>query len=374
MATADETLSARTILGGPLATGVDTVSLRQTVTFDLYVRVVLPIDGYVFWLKATQASDSALFNASALNRFANDQGPTLTPLPPGLPAPQFTALGSLHYATDSRQTDDANFSANRVVFTSEEPLQDMNAIGANLMYIGTFDGPTAQTPVAPRTTTPIRFAFSSRGSFYRQTDLYHYTGYAVYPTMSTQIVDDPGLLQTNRMIVSNSLPIWLYFSQFTPPWPVQVARPSVPFFPSMLAIDNEKPPFATVHIEPGQTTSYQEMPTLDVMSNSEQLVRDTVVFTMYGCSNDTAQDLLYSIMQYSYDSDTLFGIVNMPVIRDEKEGQNELNTLAQKKRIVFEVSYNQQAVRNIARQLIKHCLISVQVSDVVLAQRPIINL
>lgn len=362
---ADTLTSGRTPMGAALATGVDTLSYRQTITFELYVRVVLPIDGYVFWVKSTLVSPSALLNAAQCNTFEPNESFRAGALPPSIPAPTFKALGSFHYVTDSRQVDDANYSANRVIFTSEVPLQDMNAIGPNLLYIGSFDGPapTAQQPAEPRGTSQIKFAFSSRGSFYRQTDLYHYTGFAVYSTMSTQVVDDPSLLQPNFAIVSNSLPMWLYYSQVTPAWHVDIKRPNVPFFPSMLATDNEVPPFVTVHIDPTQTTSFQMVPALDRFNSGQQLAHDTVTLTLYGCNNSVAQDIFQSILQYSYDSDTTFGILNMPIIRDEKEGQNELNTLAQKKKIVFEVSYNQVAVRNLARQLIEHAIVTVQIGD-----------
>lgn len=363
---ADTLLTGRSPIGAALATGVDTLSYRQTITFELYVRVVLPIDGYVFWVKSTLVSPSALLNAAQCNTFQANQSSRPQALPPEVPAPRFDALGSFHYITDSRQVDDANYSANRVVFSSEVPLQDMNSIGPNLLYIGTFDGPapTAQQPVEPRGTTPIRFAFSSRGAFYRQTDLYHYTGYAVYSTMSTQVVDDPASLHPEFAIVSNSLPMWLYFAQVTPPWHVDIPRPNVPFFPSMLATDNEVPPFVTVKIDPANTTSFQMAPALDRFNSGQMLAHDTVTLTLYGCNNSVAQDLFQSILQYSYDSDTTFGILSaMPIPRDEKEGQNELNTIAQKKTIVFEVSYNQTAVRNLARQLIEKALVTVQIGD-----------
>lgn len=366
MATANETLSARTPIGAALATGTDTLSYRQEVTFHLYARAVLPLDGYVFWVKSEIMSDSALYNASAINAFALNQGPVITQLPPSRPAPRFKALGSLHYLTDSRQSDDANYAANRVVFTSQEPLQDMNSIGPNLMYIGTFDSPNAQTPGQPRGTTPIRFAFSSRGSFYRQTDLYHYTGYAVYPMQATQIIDDPGLLRPNKVIVSNSLPFWLGLSGYAPLWPVPVVMPLLQFYPSMLVPDNLSPPYVSVRIDPSGTESDQSQPFLSSMTDGWQLAHDRVALTIYGANNEVAQDLFQSILQYSYDTEN-FGIMNMPVIRDEKEGQNELNTLAQKKTINFDVSYNQTRVRNIARQLIESCLVTVQVGDQVIA-------
>ena len=44
--------------------------------------------------------------------------------------------------------------------------------------------------------------------------------------------------------------------------------------------------------------------------------------------------------------------MNMPVVRDEKRIQSELNAIAQKKSLTFEVSYYQNRMNDIARQLI----------------------
>ena len=50
------------------------------------------------------------------------------------------------------------------------------------------------------------------------------------------------------------------------------------------------------------------------------------------------------------------GILNTPTVRDEKQIQNELSTLAMKKRIIFDVSYYQQMMRDTARQMILSCI------------------
>ena len=56
-------------------------------------------------------------------------------------------------------------------------------------------------------------------------------------------------------------------------------------------------------------------------------------------------------------------MLNMPVIQDEKVTQPELGVIAMKKTITFEVSYYQQNIRNVARQLIESALISVSVQS-----------
>ena len=66
--------------------------------------------------------------------------------------------------------------------------------------------------------------------------------------------------------------------------------------------------------------------------------------------------------QYSLNTDNI-GMLNMPVIQDEKVTQPEFGVIAMKKTITFEVSYYQQNIRNVARQLIEHALISVSVQS-----------
>ena len=54
----------------------------------------------------------------------------------------------------------------------------------------------------------------------------------------------------------------------------------------------------------------------------------------------------------------MFGIMNSPVPKDAKRGQIEINTIAQKKVIVFEVNYYQTRVNSLAQQLIKSAFLS----------------
>ena len=359
MSIANESVRAPTPIGTALHAGTKTISLDQKVSFDLYAQVILPLDGTVFWVKVSQLSQSALLNVMDLNTATlNENGVSTF-------EPQFTVQGSMHYATDSRQTEAANYSANRVVFTAQESVQNLNEIGQNFLYIATVDGPVPGSPVPPAGTTPIRFAFSSRSSYYKQADLWHYTGYAVYSTMDSQVIDDARLLNTRALIVSNSLPIFLAFNYYDPAWPVPVPRPRVLGFPSMLVPDNRRPPYVAFNIPPDSTLGVQMAPLLTGNSSHYQLGRERVEITLYGFNNSMAQDYLDALLQYSFDTE-LFGVLNSPFVMDQKEGQNELNTLAQKKRIVFEVSYNQSAVRNIARQLILTCVPAFYAGDLII--------
>ena len=71
----------------------------------------------------------------------------------------------------------------------------------------------------------VGFSFSARRSYYQQADLHHYVGDAIYPAFETQVIDTSEELTElleDRLIVSNSLPIWLSL----PP-------PGVPIYPEI---------------------------------------------------------------------------------------------------------------------------------------------
>lgn len=357
----DEVLgTARTPMGAALADGLDTLSYDQVVTFVPYIRVVLPYDGFVFWVRAESLAPEALLNAMQLNQvMLNGSGEGEAPLK------TFEVPGSLHYSTESTQTESANNSRNRVVFSSQLPVNDLNEINSGVLYIATFDGPEEGDLIGPAGTTPIRFAFSSRGSYYKQAEIWHYLGYAVFPTMASQIIDDISALEGQEPIISNSLPIWLSLNHYAPQYPVPIALPKIPFYPSFLVPDNLETAYVSVHIDYDDTESVQEMPFMGYDSSTSQLMRDNVRLVFYGCTNKVIQDVYYALLQHSLDTQ-LWGVCNMPTIQDEKEGQNEFNTLAQKKRIVFEASYNQQAVRDLVRQLITSCTPTVIVGNEIL--------
>ena len=128
--------AARTPLGADLAEGVKAVSYDQELTFTRYVRKVLPLDGYVFWIRGDLVS------------------------PPN--AKVITVKGSFHYTTDRQQDEAETFALNKVVFTSLGPVDDFADINPNTMYIANYDG--------------LDFAFSTRGMFYNQAQIWHYRG------------------------------------------------------------------------------------------------------------------------------------------------------------------------------------------------------
>ena len=331
MASATEAAQAKSQLGSGLAQGVETISGSEQITFTLYVKLVLPLDKYVFWVNASLLTDSALFNASQYNALLYNS------YPEGVPPRQLVAKGSFHFSSDVQMLEDRQSVFNHTIFTSLVEISDFNLINPQFMYVAEYEG--------------MKFAFNRRENFYKQADLYHYRGDALYSVMDTQLIDTMTGFDTTSVIVSNSLPIWLALNQF------------FPMYPSYLVDQNIPPVYAAVDIAPANTIALQDFPLLDPDSNPWQLVKDTVKITIYGIRNHEALNFVQYILDYSRNTDNI-GLMNMPVMRDEKMTQSELGILAQKKTITFEVSYYQTTVNDIARQLIEKAFISVTPSTI----------
>jgi hypothetical protein len=327
MATIDEVEESRTALGAALKAGLDTLDLNQTITFTKYVRTILPYDGWVFWVAK-------------------------------VPAETMDVMGAIHYLSQYSQKQESTGVTHRVVFSAENAVNDLNAIAPNEWWIAKFDG--------------IQFAFSQRGMYFQQANLHHYLGDAVYSSMQPMVLDDPAQLDPDSAIVSNSLPIWLYLSGYAPPWHVDIPMPPIPLYPSFLSPANISTPYGVVHVEPDQTMPYASVPFLNSRSDHSQLYHDRVTVTLYNVKHRQAMDFLDATLQFSYDTDYM-GIVGMPpAVRDDKEVQAELLTLAIKKRVVFEISYYQSVVRNLARQLILRAQMGLYVDTQHIADIPII--
>ena len=298
---------------GPLAAaleaGVNTLSGNQSITFRQYARTVLADDGFVFWVATGQKADFK---------------------------------GSLHYITDRHQDEDQTLAANRFIFSALEEVTAFNTVSPSTMWIGSWaaDGATVQ------------IAFADRGSFYQQADLWHYSGYAVYPALASQLVNSAADLPVGP-IVSNSLPIWL------------TQNSVAPVYPSFLVPDNIQPPYITAHIEPGETEALGAFPMLQLPGvlvpssdpspfynfPSSQLMRDRVRLTLYGLNNAQAIRYLCELIDYSLATDA-FGFCNSPAIRDEKRTQPEIAAIAMKKTIEIHASYYQGTADALARRYI----------------------
>ena len=324
MSLIDEQAGKQGQMRSALSSGLDVIDQDQTVTWTLYRRVVLPLDGFVFWVRAVTLRPGALINTSPVNTFTPNQAQGVTP------ALSFEAQGSLHHTTVNRQDPDESFSVNRMVFTSKTPVNDLNEIAPDTIYLATTNGQ--------------RYAFSSRSMWYRQAGLYHYSGDAVYPSLASQIIDYPQQLN-QELVVSNSLPLWLALNKF------------FPVYPSFLVPDNIHPPYASVHIGEEDTTPMQAGTVKDGTGSLWQLSKDRVRITTYGVRNNTIMDWLEYLKEYTLDNPDVLGVMNSPIPKDAKRGQTEISALAQKKVIDIDASYYQARIQNLTRQLIKQAFI-----------------
>lgn len=289
---------------GPNLEGIRVLSGNAEIVFVKYVKQILPLDGYVFWIRTEQ----------------------------------LCVAGSLHVSTSKRQNEDETFSVNRVMFTTGKEVQQFNVIYPNVMWVGTSQG--------------IKFAFSESVSRYEQAGLFHYVGDAVYPAMESQLVDVASQLSTDTLIVSNSLPAWLAIVSYAPVW-LLVPNPGIPLYPSFAVPDNLRPVYGVVHIPPEGTETLAQAAIFDRYSGHSQLAVDRVRVTLYGATNDLAMAFFDTVQQYIEDGNGI-GLMSLnPAVHDEKRTQAELGILAMKKTMEYRVSYTQAAVRNIARQLIE---------------------
>lgn len=326
----NESLNGGTPLETALKAGLRILSANQEVDFVSYNKVVLPYDGYVFWVRSKLLSQSSILNDFVVNSAQFNQ-----PRRQIAPAETFRAKGSLHYSSINRQDATESFTINRVIFTSEVPVNDLNQVSPTQMYLATIG--------------QHRFAFTHQENYYQQANLYHYSGDALYPPMESMVIDDVSGFDTRNVIVSNSMPIWLSLNQY------------MPMYPAYLVDTNISPPYCAVDIPYESTHAMQMAPRTDRNSDHWQLVGEHVTLTMYGLRNFNALDFLDYVLAQSLNYNT-FGIMNSPVVRDEKRTQAELNIIAMKKSIELDINYYQVTVRNLARQLILEAIPTIYVA------------
>lgn len=310
--------SAGGALNPLLDSALANISGGQTVTFTKYTRLVLPLDGFAFWVKSSLLGDAT------------------APL---------VIHGSLHLTSQKQQDEFSVSSREAVVFSSKTDAgQAFSELGAASIYIGQSSG---------KGDIATRFTFSRLG-YYENAGLYHYSGMGIYQQMYSQIVDTAealAALPDSFQVVSNSLPSWLLLSNYTPSLPAYGFGNTIPLFPSQLSTFNLVPPYGTVHIAADGTEALAPIRTLGRTSNYSQLARDRVRVTFYGAGNDAVMNFIDCVLQFSQDYGQI-GIMNAPVVRDDKEAQTELSILALRKSVTFEVSYYQSSMRDIARKLI----------------------
>ncbi|EAS1726792.1 hypothetical protein M1J64_002701 [Salmonella enterica] len=302
--------TAKTELNATLTQGLDDLSRFQVVTFTKYIRKVLPLDGFVFWVKASVLSSAPDSEPDTVN-----------------------VKGYLHLTTESIQDDEQLYDRNVVTFTAQADIDPFNDIGSDVLYIGEFFG--------------IQFSFSRRTGLNEAANLYHYSGEAIFPYMRSQIINSADDIDLADVVVSNSLPIWLSLSQF------------MPMYPAMLSVQNLVPPYATVKC--GEPSPVAGAFWLDEKQNQYQLVSEDVTITVTGLRNAAVEDFLRYVQDYTLSDKAEMGVMNIPVIQDERVTQNELNIIAMRKKVKFKVNYYQQRMRNVARKLITSAIPSIYV-------------
>lgn len=299
-------------VSGLLSAGLNLLSKNQEIAFTLYKKVILPVDGYVFYVK----------QASSVVKVS----------------------GALHYTTEMQQNVDETFGLNNVIFSAEEEIQEFNELDPTCIYIGAFKD--------------IKFAFNSRRSYFQQAGFHHYVGKAVYPVMQTQLLDYAKDLPTDQ-ILSNSIPIWMSIASVNVP--SNLAPTTYQVYPEYLVTENLVPPYVVAHVV--KTESLQLIPHVynwiinDVVTTQiEQLVKDEVRLILYGFSNTQAMLYMNYIINYMTVNPNIMGLMGMPVLVDVPRIQSELRIRAQKKEIRFEVSYNQTTSLSSALRLITEAI------------------
>lgn len=314
-----------TPLNSALKEGLRSLDRSQEVTFSRYRRYVLPVDGFVFWVKK-----SLLTNPSgALNSFMIGSVPVNSLQTVTSAGDEFTVQGSLHYSTNNVQESTQVFGKNDVTFTTATDIDDFNDIGESEIFVGTWDN--------------IQWAFSQRGNYYSQAGLYHYTGESINPIMRSQIIDDLAQLKTVQ-VVNNSLPIWMGLTKYAP------------VYPAYRGSQNVRPPFMSVEIT--ESLSLQQTPFMDKDGNRDQLCKDNVEVTCYGLDNNSVLDYIrYIVIEQALLPSSGFGICNTPISKALNIPQSELNATANAKKIIFEINYYQSRVLDIAQQLMQQAFV-----------------
>lgn len=301
-----------TQLASVLQAAVETISSGQEITFRLYVRQVLPLDGFVYWVNA------AIVDPAELERL-------------GISNPlMVTIRGSLHRQVVTEQTETHSRDINNIIFTPVDKADDFNTESPGAIYLGEYEG--------------TQFAFSRMESRYTQAGIYHYRGMAILPTMRSQIIDSPDDI-SDEQIISDSTPIWLSLKAFAT------------VYPSFLVPANLKPPYIAADV---RSTTPLQMAPLMVDGMRSQHVQDEVRITLYGFNNQSALNFVDYVVTTALEEES-FGVTNIPVVSDAKSSQVEINALAKKKTVNFTVNYYQSTTLEISRQLIKEVIFNYEV-------------
>lgn len=284
---------------------LEVLDLNQEIELTPYSRVVLPLDGYVFWL------------------------------PKGS---KIKVKGALHFMDELVQNEDETIDDATVTFTTRERVVEFAEAPINTIYVGR--------------QGKFRYSFFRQQGFLQASRHWHYQGRVVTPVMTAQLIDDPSRLDPTQVVVSNSLPLWLALNDYVSPIYGGFSN-SVMLYPSHVIPPNLEPPYCAVHIPPESTRAEQGVPlisqVIDIVNGEpvtvrqhQQLAADRVRLTVFGLQNLAAQAFFDSILEVMQTAGQM-GLKNMPIPADGKRGQAGLQAIAMQKSIEFDISYNQYA-------------------------------
>jgi hypothetical protein len=282
-----------------LRDGLKTLSKGDTVVFTRYVKKILPLDGFIFWVKA-----SLLVGEVA-------------------PFTQ-TYLASVHTSVNSDMRPTENPDINNVIFTAvDDIVQNFNDVDTQTLWVGSLDG--------------LRFSFNKQGRFYKEAGLYHYMGDAIYPINDNMLIDDIDDLDLTNAVVSNSMPLWLALDEV------------VTLYNAYLVPTNKRPPYAVINVKNSEALTLTPLKTH--RNERYQLCKDTIEITLYGARNNLVSDFIEVINQYSLNLEEI-GIMNQPIAKDLQIPQAEINVITMAKKIDLEINYYQSRIKDETRNLI----------------------
>ena len=298
-----------TELHNTLQSGLKSLSNDQHITFTKYIQVILPLDGWVFWVKASSIE--------------------------GEVAPFVKSIsGSLHQMIDQDQREDETIAVTTLIFTTTFEIDVLKEVANTVMWIGEYNG--------------SKFSFNKQSSFYNEAGLFHYVGDAVYPTLADALVNDYNDLNQTDVVVSSSLPAWLTLNAIAD------------IYPSFLVPTNIEPPYITVHVDRQQAITGGQK--FNEFADSTQLMSERVKLTLYGLRHNEAMDFLKYVQSYA-DDNGVFGYCCMPAVMDDKRPQSEINALAIKKTIEYTINYEQTRIRNEATRFVARVVLKSRAVD-----------
>lgn len=307
-----------------IAAGFDSIRYDRRLSFSPYVRVVLPLDKFVFWVKHSLLSPSTL---ASLGVCAD--------------LPQSVEVAcNVHVATNTEQGPTESLDMSSLLVNTRDQVRQFHDTSVNLLWLSSFEG--------------IKFSIGGRNAYYEQASIHHYRGQTIYPVMLPQIIDEAGQLNQCELILSDSTPLWLYMASVIEKY-IWLPGFNLPLEVAYLVPDNLEPPYGVIEVINGSQKAVTGGPIYSPNMSRNSYVTEEVKVTLLGCNNQVASDFLDSVLGYCLAHSPL-GVNNSPVITDESRFQPELNIRAQKKVILFKVNYYQSAVRDMAVRLISQCI------------------